>query len=156
MGPAPFSLTVIEGSHVAISAPQAVQLDGKTYTWQGWSDGGARAHTVVADESGAYRARYSTPEDSNPPPPEEQPSPQTKVPKHPPKSTRARKATFAFGSSESGSHFFCKLDRGAYRPCRSPKTYRKLKPGRHTFAVYAIDPAGNRDTTPATFTWKVR
>jgi glucose/arabinose dehydrogenase len=154
VGPAPFSLTVIEGSNVAVSAPQTAQLDGKTYTWKGWSDDGARSHTVVADESDSYRATYSTPE--SPPPPGPSPSPQTKLRKHPPRSTRARKATFAFGSNESGSHFRCKLDRGAYRPCHSPQTYRKLKPGRHTFAVYAVDSAGNRDATPATFAWKVR
>lgn len=154
VGPAPFSLTVIEGSHVAISAPQTVQLDGRTYTWRGWSDDGARAHTVVADESGAYRARYSTPEGSSPPPPG--PDPQTKLRKHPPRLTHARKATFAFGSSERGSRFRCRLDRGAYRSCRSPQAYRNLRAGRHTFAVYAIDPAGNRDPTPVTFAWKVR
>jgi glucose/arabinose dehydrogenase len=157
VGPAPFSLTAIEGSHVAVSAPQTAQLGGKTYTWQGWSDGGARAHTVLADKSGTYRATYSpTPEPPPPPPPPPPPNPQTKLGKHPPRSTRARKATFAFTSSSLHSRFFCKLDHGAYRSCSSPKAYSKLKPGRHTFAVYAVDSAGNRDGTPATFVWKVR
>ncbi|HET7485618.1 MAG TPA: PQQ-dependent sugar dehydrogenase [Solirubrobacterales bacterium] len=157
VGPAPFSLTAIEGSHVAVSAPQTAQLNGKTYTWQGWSDGGARAHTILADKSGSYRAKYSTtPEVPSPPPPPVPSNPQTKLGKHPPRSTRARKATFVFTSSSLHSRFFCKLDHGAYRSCRSPKAYSKLKPGRHTFAVYAVDSAGDRDGTPATFVWKVR
>jgi len=40
------------------------------------------------------------------------------------------------------------------QPCRSPKTYRKLKPGRHTFKVWAT--AGIlTDPTPAKFSWKI-
>ncbi len=39
--------------------------------------------------------------------------------------------------------FFCKLDRRRFRPCTSPKVYRKLKPGRHRFRLRAQDLAGN-------------
>jgi uncharacterized delta-60 repeat protein len=44
----------------------------------------------------------------------------------------------------------------AFSACASPVTYRNLRmPGRYSFAVRAIDPAGNVDPTPATVTVKV-
>jgi hypothetical protein len=52
-----------------------------------------------------------------------------------------------------GATFKCKLDKGAFKPCRSPKTY-KVKPGKHVFKVEAIDVAG-ADKTPATYRFKV-
>jgi hypothetical protein len=53
-------------------------------------------------------------------------------------------ARFRFSSSEAGSTFQCRLDRRKPAKCRSPRTYRGLKPGRHTFRVWATDRAGNR------------
>lgn len=66
-----------------------------------------------------------------------------------------RRATFAFRSSEPGSRFRCKLDRRAFAPCRSPKTYKNLRAGRHVFRVAALDAAGNVDSTPATARFSV-
>ena len=63
-------------------------------------------------------------------------------------SSAKRKATFRFGSGEKGSRFACKLDRKQYKPCTSPKTYKKLKRGKHVFRVKARDRAGNVDRTP--------
>ena len=40
------------------------------------------------------------------------------------------------------------------RSCRSPKTYRKLKPGRHAFKVWAVTGILT-DPTPAKFSWKI-
>jgi hypothetical protein len=62
---------------------------------------------------------------------------------------RARKATFTFRSDEPGSKFRCKLDRRPFKACSSPKTYKHLRSGRHTFKVAAVDAAGNIDRTPA-------
>jgi Ca2+-binding RTX toxin-like protein len=62
-------------------------------------------------------------------------------------------AVFRFGASER-SHFECKLDSHPYRNCRSPFRAR-LAPGLHTFRVFAIDEAGNRDPTPALFRLRV-
>jgi subtilisin-like proprotein convertase family protein len=39
--------------------------------------------------------------------------------------------------------FTCKLDKLAATACNSPKTYKKLKPGKHRIEVAAIDAAGN-------------
>ena len=78
--------------------------------------------------------------------------PQTKLLRRPPALLRVAPrhravATFRFAASER-SHFECKLDAKPFHACRSP--YRaRLAPGRHTFRVYAVDAAGNRDRTPA-------
>jgi hypothetical protein len=67
-----------------------------------------------------------------------------------------RQATFRFGSNEKGSAFACKLDRKSYKRCRSPKTYKKLAPGRHVFRVRARDRAGNLDATPTVKRFRIR
>jgi len=81
--------------------------------------------------------------------------PQTKIVKGPKRKTHARKVKFKFTSSEAGSTFKCKLDRKKVKTCRSPKVYKKLKPGKHVFKVWAIDKAGNKDPTPAKRKFKV-
>jgi ELWxxDGT repeat protein len=60
---------------------------------------------------------------------------------------------FQFTSSEPGSTFRCSLDGAANSACSSPARYDHLHKGTHTFGVYAIDPYGNVDPTPATRTW---
>jgi hypothetical protein len=59
-----------------------------------------------------------------------------------------QKVTFKFGSNEGGSTFLCKLDKKAFAKCRSPKTYKNLKPGKHRFQVKASDAQGNLDPSP--------
>jgi Right handed beta helix region len=71
------------------------------------------------------------------------------------KKIKGRVAKFRFVSSEAGSAFQCKLDRRKFKPCLSPTKYKRLKPGIHIFEVRAIDPAGNRDKTPATRRFRV-
>ena len=66
------------------------------------------------------------------------------------------KATFRFASGEPGSTFSCKLDQKQARPCSSPKTYRKLAPGKYVFRVRARDRAGNLDATPAVKRFKIK
>jgi Ca2+-binding RTX toxin-like protein len=99
-----------------------------------------------------------------PPPPRPRPKPDrtppaTRLRHHPAALLLAtgprRRVSFAFTSSEPRSSFRCKLDRGAWRPCRSPRTYM-VRPGRHAFRAYAIDAAGNRDRTPVLFRFRVR
>jgi Right handed beta helix region len=76
-------------------------------------------------------------------------APQTKVLKGPKGKVAKTTVKFKFSSSEKGSTFRCKLDRKPYRVCKSPKTYRKLKLGKHVFKVRAVDRAGNIDPTAA-------
>lgn len=73
-------------------------------------------------------------------------APQTTISKA---KVKGRTATFKFVSSEPGSTFQCKLDKKPFKKCRSPKKYKKLKPGKHVFKVRAIDAAGNVDSSPA-------
>jgi hypothetical protein len=67
-----------------------------------------------------------------------------------------RRATFSFASGERGSTFLCKLDRRRFARCASPKTYKKLAPGRHVFRVKARDRAGNVDATPKVKRFRMR
>jgi hypothetical protein len=68
------------------------------------------------------------------------------------KATARFKATGGTGRSS----FTCKLDKGRFRPCRSPKTYRGLKAGRHTLSVRAKDSLRRTDATPARRTFRIR
>lgn len=90
-----------------------------------------------------------------PPPPPDTTPPNTRITGGPRRTTRKRRATFRFASTEIGSRFRCRLDRRRWRPCRSPRTYVRLRPGTHTFRVRAIDTSGNRDPSPATRRWRV-
>jgi hypothetical protein len=82
-------------------------------------------------------------------------APNTKITKRPKNRSDDTSPTWKFKSTESGSKFKCKLDRKRFRKCRSPKTYRGLDPGRHSFRVEAIDADGNVDKTPAKDKFKV-
>ncbi len=81
--------------------------------------------------------------------------PETTITKKPTK-RHPNRSIFRFESSEPGSAFECSLDDRRFKPCSSPVVYRHLDRGRHDFAVFAIDAAGNRDPTPATARFRVR
>lgn len=66
----------------------------------------------------------------------------------------ATSVAFAFAASEPGSELWCSLDGAEPAPCTSPHEV-SVDDGVHTFAVYAVDPAGNRDLTPAEHMWQV-
>lgn len=70
-------------------------------------------------------------------------APTVKITKAPKAKSTSTTAKFKFKASEAGSTFQCKLDKGKFKSCRSPKTYKKLKPGKHVFKVRATDQAGN-------------
>ena len=55
--------------------------------------------------------------------------------------------TFSFKSSRAGSTFQCRVDSGALRACGSPFTTATLSNGAHSFAVRAVDAAGNVSAT---------
>lgn len=62
---------------------------------------------------------------------------------------------FSFSASETGSSFTCALDNADWTLCSSPSGFSGLADGSHTFSVRAIDPAGNVDPTPATYSWTI-
>ena len=63
--------------------------------------------------------------------------------------------SFSFSSDESGSTFECRMDGGTWATCVSPHTATSLVDGAHTFAVRAVDPSGNVDSTPAAVSFTV-
>ena len=86
------------------------------------------------------------------------PPPDTSRIDGPTKVTKGTKAFFTFVASVASATFECQVDTGTYKLCSSPfkvKT-KKLKIGKHTLTVRAVQPAGNADPTPSTFTFKVK
>ena len=81
-------------------------------------------------------------------------APETTITGGPASTVASTDASIAF-TAEAGADFECKLDDGAWADCTSPATYADLGAGDHTFAVRAIDAAGNVDASPATRAWTV-
>jgi ELWxxDGT repeat protein len=124
----------------------------KSYT--GLSDGthafNVRAKDLVGNTDASPAARSFTVDTR---------APQTKIAKHPKKIVRTKtvktKASFTFTSSERGSRFACKLDKGKWKSCTQRTTY-KVRRGKHTLLVRATDRARNTDRTPAKWVWTVK
>jgi glucose/arabinose dehydrogenase/PKD repeat protein len=58
---APFTERVIVGSTVNVGAPSPQVLDGTSYQFVSWSDGGAQSHDIVApDANAAYLAQFQS------------------------------------------------------------------------------------------------
>ena len=135
-------------------APGGAILDlaGKARVVDGDGDG-----TAVRD-MGAYElstpaatpAPSTTAAPAPAPAPADTVAPTTSFTKKPGKRVTKAKVRFGFTSDEAGVTFSCKLDKGAWRPCTSPKTLR-VKVGKHRLLVRATDAAGNTDATPAAF-----
>jgi len=85
----------------------------------------------------------------------DQTAPQTSIDKGPKARSTKTTAKFRFSANERGAKFECKLDKGAAKPCKSPRKYKHLEPGRHKFTVAATDAAGNTDRTPAKLRFKI-
>lgn len=64
-------------------------------------------------------------------------------------------ASFKFSSSEEDVTFECRLDDGDFDTCLSPQPYTGLGDGDHTFAVRAVDAAGNSSEHPAMRSWSI-
>jgi len=82
-------------------------------------------------------------------------SPQTILSAKPPRTTHDRTPSFRFRSDENGASFQCRVDRGRFKPCRSPFTAKRLGLGRHTFAVRAREASGGLDPSPASCAFRV-
>ena len=143
----------VDGTSVALSATPAT---GSTFA--GWSGActGTGTCSVTMNAAATVTALFNAVLPPPPPPVLDTVSPNTSIKSGPPPTTRARTAKLVFSSTEPGSRFQCKLDKGAWSSCATPKTYKRLKKGLRTFQVRAIDAAGNVDRTPAKRTWRVR
>lgn len=155
-GIAPYSLSALKGGKITLAAPATATIDGVQEKFLRWSNGGPRVQTVTAGSDQTYTAFYREPPVIGPPPPPPPPvKPSSRWSAKPPKRTAAAVARFAFGAKPAGSRLQCKLDGKAWAGCRSPKTYRGLKPGWHTLRVRAIAPDGSVEPTPSVYRWRV-
>ena len=82
------------------------------------------------------------------------PPPTPTITAMPPSVTASTSATFAFVDGDATATFICQLDGGAFAPCTSPITYGELAEGGHSFAVKAVDPAGNQSAA-ASYSWTI-
>jgi len=64
-------------------------------------------------------------------------------------------ASFTYSGPEANLRYTCSLDGSAYAACSSPTSYGGLAQGQHTFAVRAIDAAGNTGDPTSLWTWRV-
>jgi hypothetical protein len=81
-------------------------------------------------------------------------APETTIEMAPDAFSAAGQAMFRFSSNEPGATFECRIDDETPEPCVSPYA-RSLADGPHSFSVRAIDPAGNRDDSPAEKVWTI-
>ncbi len=124
--------------------PSSPLADG-SYTFRVQATDGA-ANSAVATRAFAIQTPNTPPAAA---------APGTSITKGP-KRTRKRKPKFKFTSSQTGSTFQCKLDRGAFNPCASPFVpSAKLAPGKHVLKVQAIGSTGLADPSPAVRKFKV-
>ncbi|HEX5374736.1 MAG TPA: S8 family serine peptidase, partial [Solirubrobacterales bacterium] len=86
-------------------------------------------------------------------------APRTFFRQRPPRTLRTRhgkaRAVFRFGSDESGVSFVCRIDGGLFQVCPQ-RLVSRFAIGLHTVRVYARDPAGNTDRTPAVYRFRVK
>lgn len=121
------------------------------------SEGGTSSKSVKYTVlEAAPPAPSPSPTPPGPTPPAARP-PETALGSHPARKIKTAKkkikVKFTFSSPTAGATFKCKLDKAAFAPCTSPKTY-KVKAGKHKFSVVAVS-GGLTDPTPATFSFKV-
>jgi hypothetical protein len=64
-------------------------------------------------------------------------------------------ASFGFTDGEGGVTFRCALDGAAVTACTSPRAYTSLAQGGHSFAVAAVDAAGNV-SSGTSYSWTVQ
>ena len=82
-------------------------------------------------------------------------APTTSITGEPSNPSNIESPTFVFTANEVGVSFECRRDQEVgFSPCNSPKSYNNLVDGSHTFAVRAIDAAGNIGT-PVSYTWTI-
>ena len=69
--------------------------------------------------------------------------------------TRDATGDFVFSSTNGGVSFECSIDGGAFAACASTYATPALGDGPHTLEVRAVDAAGDRDPSPASYAWTV-
>jgi hypothetical protein len=122
-----------------------------TYYWQAVYHDCAQAPMDCFNESTTTRSFTINPRPASTVGPGNEPN--TFLTRRPRHRTHKRKVTFAFSSDVAGAHFRCLYAEG-WSHCRSPHTFRHLKPGRYKFKARAVV-NGVKDPTPASWVFKV-
>jgi hypothetical protein len=90
------------------------------------------------EQKGSTGSSSSSGSSTPAPAPAKPKAPTVKITKAPKKSSTATTAKFKFTATPAaGATFECKLDAKKWAKCKSPKTYKGLNPGRHSFQVRA-------------------
>lgn len=63
-------------------------------------------------------------------------------------------ARFAFKPPRGNPSVECRLDRGAWKPCRSPLRLQGIGLGRHSFSARAVDAASGRRGPASRYRWQ--
>ncbi len=110
---------------------------------------------VSGSAGGSYAVTQVARHTTNPSVSDTTPPPAPTVTAHPSSVTNATTAAFWFTDAERGVSFRCQLDRAPFSGCTSPRRYPgPLAEGRHTFAVQAVDRAGNASPA-ASYAWTI-
>jgi hypothetical protein len=159
---APSSATNATSATFTFSASEpgstfACRLDGAAFS----SCTSPKTYTGLAEGGHTFEVRATDPAGNTDPTPAsfswtiDTTAPETTIVSGPNDPTSATNAAFSFSSSEAGSTFECRLDGSAFASCADPASYTGLAAGSHTFEVRATDPAGNTDSSPATYVWTI-
>ncbi|MCA9676072.1 MAG: hypothetical protein KC464_13620 [Myxococcales bacterium] len=159
---APASPTAATTASFSFTATEA----GSTFACQ--LDGGGfaactspQAYVGVAEGSHTFAVRATDPSGNTDATPAiatwtiDTTAPDTTIASGPADPTNQVAAAFTFTATEVGSSFQCRIDGGGFTACASPKSYAALSAASHTFEVRALDPSGNTDATPASYTWTI-
>ncbi len=162
----PLGLTVssaygepVNGGRVTFTAPgsgASATLAGNPATISGGAasvnataNGTAGSYTVTAGMAGVSgSALYQL---------QNIPAPDTAITDQPDNPSNSATASFSFTGTNGipPLTFECRLDGGGWSSCTSPKSYNGLADGSHTFQVRSSDSMGNRDSSPAGYSWVI-
>ncbi len=81
--------------------------------------------------------------------------PETSIIINPSLLTNQNTAVFKFSSSEDDPNFYCRLDNESFVLCKENTVYENLADGEYKLEVIADDRFGNKDETPAEFSWTI-
>ncbi|HEX3563406.1 MAG TPA: hypothetical protein VHU24_11255 [Solirubrobacterales bacterium] len=133
------------GSSVTLNASASA---GSTFAGWGGACSGSGACTVTMSAAKSVTATFKAVPGA----------PNTKIGRAKVDSS-AGKATFKFSASGQSTGFRCALvnkhKKPKFKSCKSPKTYKKLKPGKYTFEVRAVG-RGGPDPSPAKTKFKIK
>jgi hypothetical protein len=82
-------------------------------------------------------------------------APDTALTGRPPLADNSINVRFDFTATEENVTFECRVDSGDFVACTTGSTFGPLGDGPHSFAVRALDRAGNVDPSPAAYAWTI-